>query len=43
VGACGGWSERELLTIGRAKLEGPVAAFIASQGPVDSFVHFEEI
>jgi hypothetical protein len=32
-----------LLTIGRAKLEGPVTAFIASQGPVDSFVHFKEL
>jgi Zinc knuckle len=43
VGACGGWSERELLTIGRAKLEGPAATFIASQGPIVSFVHLKEL
>jgi hypothetical protein len=43
VGACGGWSERELLTIGKAKLEGLAVAFIASKGTIDSFVRFKEI
>ena len=37
VGSCGGWSERELVTIGKAKLEGQAAAFLTSQGQVDSF------
>jgi hypothetical protein len=43
VGACWGWSERELLTIGKAKLEGPAATFIVSKGTIDSFVHLKEL